>query len=148
MRILFIAPLANHFHDVFALQPSRDIRGKGLNNIRIYQKRGGSLFGILCELFKRVIPFLRSILLPEVGNFVRNVTHDISQRVPSRESVITNFLSFARNIGSRIVRGGEKRKIKSKQKRKNIKKPATRKKKKSHCEMKHKDIFNSGNYEL
>ena len=63
--------LSTSFWDVFALQPSRDTRGGGLNNVRIYQKCGGSLFGILGGLFKRVIPFLRSILLPEVGNFVK-----------------------------------------------------------------------------
>ena len=51
MRVPFIAPLVHYFHDVFALQPSRDIRGGGLNNIRIYQKRGGSVFGILRGFF-------------------------------------------------------------------------------------------------
>ena len=48
------------------------------------------------------------ILLLEVGNFVRNVTHDISQYIPSMESFKSNLLSSARNIGSRIVRGGGK----------------------------------------
>ena len=154
MRVPFIAPLPHHFDDVFALQSIRDIKGGGLNDIRIYQKRGGSLFGILGGLFKRAIPFLKSILLPEIGNFVRNVTHDISQKVPSRESLKTNLLSSAKNIGSRIVRGGGKRKIvKSNLKRKNIKQSTSKKnkkkKKKGHCVMKQKkDIFNSGKYEL
>ena len=62
MRISFIAPLAHHFDDVFALQSIRDIRGGGLNDIRIYQKRGGSLFGILGGLFKRAIPFLKKYI--------------------------------------------------------------------------------------
>ena len=70
MRVPFIASLAHYFDDVFALQPSRDIKGGGLNNIRIYQKRRGFLFVILCGLFKMAIPFLRIILLPEVSNFV------------------------------------------------------------------------------
>ena len=154
MRVSFIAPLTHHFDDVFALQSSRDIRGGGLSDIRIYQKRGGSLFGILGGLFKRAIPFLRSILLPEVGNFVKNVTHDISQKIPSRESLKNNLLSSARNIGSRIVRGGGKRKTKSKQKRKNNKKGVIKKNKKkkkknkTHCGVKRKDVFSSGAYEL
>ena len=90
---------------------------------------------------------MRRILLPEVGNFVKNVTHDISQKIPSRESLKSILLSSTRNIRSSIIRGGGKRKIKPKQKRKNIKKPTT-KKKKSNFGMKHKDVFSSGDYEL
>ena len=73
MRVPFIAPLSHNFDAVSALQPYRDIRGGELNNIRIYQKRGGSLFVILGRLFKRTILFLRSILLLEVGNSIKRL---------------------------------------------------------------------------
>ena len=83
MRVPFIAPLTHYSDDVFALQSSRNIR---LYNIRICQQRGESLFGIIGGLFKSAIPFLRSILLPEVGNFMKKETHDIFQKILSIES--------------------------------------------------------------
>ena len=143
MSVTFIASLTHHFDDVFVLQPSGDIRGGGSKSIQINQKRDGSLFGILGELFKRDIPFLRSIILPEVGNFIKEyIYHDISQKFPSRESLKSNLLSSARNIGSRTVRGGGKHKTKPKQKRKSIEKDITVKK--THCVIEYKDVFNSG----
>ena len=132
MSVTFIASLTHHFDDVFVLQPSGDIRGGGSKSIQINQKRDGSLFGILGGLFKRDIPFLRSIILPEVGNFVKNGTHDISQKIHLRESLKKNVLSSARNIGLRIVRDGGKHKTNPKRKRKSMKKGIT-KKKESHC---------------
>ena len=97
-------------------------------------------------VYLRAILFLRSIILPEVGNFVKNGTHDISQKIHLRESLKKNVLSSARNIGLRIVRGGGKRKIKSLQKQKCNKEPITNKKKKSYCGMKHEDVIASGVY--
>ena len=130
MRVPYNPPLSHHFDVVFTPQFSRNERGGGLSDIRIYQKRGGSLFGILGGMFKKAIPFLKNILLPEVGNFVKNITQDISQNIPSRESFRNNFSSSAKNIGSRIMRGG-KRKTKTKQKQKNIKKKIHKNKKKT-----------------
>lgn len=152
MRVSYTPPQPHHFDVVFDLHPSQFGRGGGLNDIRIYQKRGGSLFGILGGMFKRAIPFLKSIILPEIGNLVKNITHDISHNIPARQSFKNNVVTSVKNVGSRIVRGG-RRNSKSKKKVKSVKKKIVKKKRKKkiirkNCGMKGKDIFTSGLYDV
>ena len=60
---------------------------------------------MLGKVLKSSIPFLRNYILPEVGGFVKNMTSDVTNNVPIRNSVRRNLISSAQNIGKRIVRG-------------------------------------------
>ena len=83
MRVSYIAPGASHFDDVFKPHHWGGLqRGGGLKDIKTlksnnYHMRAGSLFGILGNVFRRTIPFLTNFVLPEAGNFARNLLSDI-----------------------------------------------------------------------
>ena len=141
MRVPYLPPASHHFDAVF--NRNSLARGGGVDDIKIYQRRGGSFFGILGNVVKRAIPFLRRIILPEVGNLVNNVSQDVSQNMPLRQSMRKNLVSAAKNVKNRLVRGGAKKKRKNSKKSKKNKKIKTGKKKgKKHCHRKkNTDIF-------
>ena len=150
MRVSYYTPLPHHYDTVFNFQENNFTRGGGLQDISVYKRRGGSLFGILRGVFKRSIPFLKRYILPEIGSLVKNVSHDVSQNVPLRDTLKANTFNSLKNVGSRIVRGAgqkvkkhRKRKfINTKKKKKSL--PKKSKKQKKHCAVKRKkDIFDS-----
>ena len=83
MRVSYIAPGVSQFDDVFKQNKLEGLlKGGGLREIKTtfpnnYHIRGGSLFGILGNVFKRTIPFLTIFILPEAGNFATNSISDI-----------------------------------------------------------------------
>ena len=112
MRVSYIAPGVSQFDDVFKPNNLEGLlKGGGLRDIKTinpnnYHTRGGSLFGILGNVFKRTIPFLTNFILPEAGNFARNLMSDIGN-VPIKKNLKRNLLKSAKNIGTRIMnRGG------------------------------------------
>ena len=118
MRVRHVAPTAEEFDILFSNQA---LRGSGLENINIYKKRGGSIFGILGSAIKSAIPFLRRAILPELGGFVKNVADDVSQNANFGQSVRRNLAASARNVGRRVMRGaGRVKKRKKVTKRKKI----------------------------
>ena len=119
MRVSYFTPLPQHYDAVFNFQENNFSRGGGLQDISVYKRRGGSLFGILRGVFKRSIPFLKRFILPEIGSLVKNVSHDVSQNIPLRDTLKANTLNSLKNVGSRIVRGAG-RKVKKHRKRKII----------------------------
>ena len=136
MRVSYIAPGASNFDDVFKAHHSGfSLKGGGLRDIKTlrpdnYYMRGGSLFGILGNVFKRTIPFLTNFVLPEAGNFARNLLSDIGN-VPLKKNVKKNLIKSAKNIGKRVMnRGGRL-----------IKKTKKTLKKKNKCA----DVFRSKN---
>ena len=173
MRAGLYTPTVTDFDAVFA--DAVRARGGSLNDIHIYsRKRGGSLFGVLARVLKQSVPFLRSVILPEFGGFVKNVTEDVSNNIPFKSSLKQNLTSSAKNIGKRIVRGGGARRggrrrgrgsgvkrlkrarasqnktVKTRKKagkRSSSKKSQTRRKNKKKCHPNMKnDIFNSDMY--
>ena len=105
MRASFYTPTVADFDAVFA--DVGHARGGSYNDIHIYsRKRGGSLFGVLGRVLKSSIPFLRSVILPEFGGFVKNVTDDVSNNLPIKSSLKRNLMNSAKNVGKRVVRGG------------------------------------------
>ena len=88
MRVTYLPPSPHHFDGIF--NPHSTVRGGGLHDIRVYHQRGGSLFGVLGGLVRRALPFLKSIILPEVGNFVRGVRDNYNQNIPLRQSMKKN----------------------------------------------------------
>ena len=56
-----------------------------------YYNQGGSLFGILSNIVRRTIPFLSNYVLPETGNFARNIAMDYGN-IPISKSLKRNFV--------------------------------------------------------
>lgn len=138
MRVSYIAPGVSQFDDVFKPNNLEGLlKGGGLRDIKTinpnnYHIRGGSLFGILGNVFKRTIPFLTNFVLPEAGNFARNLISDIGN-VPLKKNVKRNLIKSAKNIGTRVMnRGGRLVKRNKTKKRKKV-----NKKRKTKC----KDVF-------
>ena len=144
MRVVYTPPSAADFAVLF----NQHVRGGGIGDIKTvephYYQRGGSLFGILGNVFKRTIPFLRSFLLPEVGNFAQNLIGDVGRNVPIKDSLKRNLISSGKNVAQKIVRGGGKRRVNRKKtiKRKIKKKVVSDGKK---CGYDASDIFNRSN---
>ena len=108
MRVSYIPPSSALYDQLF--NPNLNKQGFGLNDIRIYKKRGGSIFGFIRTLAKTAIPFVKNLLLPEIGNFAKNISQDVANNVPFKQSMKRNIISSGKNIGSRIIGGGRKRK--------------------------------------
>ena len=138
MRGAYIAPSITHYDAIFRIN-----RGGGLDDISIYQ-RGGSFIGILGKLARYTIPFLKSIILPEIPSFVSNISNDVSSGVKLKDSIKRRGINTISNMGVNVLRkarGGRRvRKSKSQTKRRKIK----RKRKKT--QVKKKDIFSKRNY--
>ena len=153
MRVAYIAPSTHHFDEVFGEYN----RGGGLSDIKIYKnsynKRGGSLFGVLGRSFKSAIPFIKSLILPEIGNFTKNLMDDISQNISPKQSIKSNLKKSVKNVGKKIIRGGnvlQKNKMNTK---KNIKKKVSsagkkwkKKKQVNKCGFIKNDIFSNEKY--
>ena len=152
MRVGYVQPSTSHFDQILA----NSFHGGGINDIRIYRhyNKGGSIFGVLGAIAKKALPFLRGLILPEVGNFVKNITEDVSNNVPVKKSLKSNAAKSVKNVGRRIFT--------SKNKGKPVKKNNARKKPRVRvqgggktkpgsilsnsksgklCKPKHKDIF-------
>ena len=159
MRVPYVHPSSHHFDEAFGVS----FRGGGVSDIKIhrniYNQRGGSLFGILGRSIKRAIPFVKSLILPELGNFTKNVMDDISQNVSPKQSIKSNFKKSVKNVGKKIIRGGGdgkvKRKVVTKKKAKRVnrgkvvKKPQKKYVKKGvggKCDFMQDDIFSSEKY--
>ena len=102
MRVSYFTPLPQHYDAVFNNQEIISNRGGGLEDISLYKRRGSSLFSILRGLFKRTIPFLKRLILPEVGS------------LPLRNSLKVNAMKSMKNVGSRIVKYGREKNNKTK----------------------------------
>lgn len=118
MRVPYIPPSENSYDLVFNEKLYDHTLGGGVNDIHVYRPVGGSLFGVLGRLVQRAIPFLKSIILPEVGSFTNNVLNDLSRNAPVRESLRNNLKSSVKNIGKRVVGGAKTKKRKSFSKKK------------------------------
>ena len=141
MRASYMQPSLEEFAHLFAFHST----GGGLKNIRVYQpqyrSRGGSIFGIIRSIAKTAIPFLKHMILPELGNFTQQIASDAANNIPMGISLKRNLKQSARNLGKRIVRGGGGRKTKkSKTVSKKIK-PSKKRKSKKQCDRKVRDLF-------
>ena len=153
MRVPYLPPSSSDFDLLFG---QNNLKGGGLSDIRVYKapqfhQRGGSFFGVLGRLARNSFPFLKNLLLPELGAMANNVTRDISEGVPLKQSLKQRSLGAVKNIGKSVIgRGGRvrkrratKRKAKNKTNRKNY-----GKRKKPPCASLKNDIFTSSRYEI
>ena len=103
--------------------------GGGLDEISYYrpQVRGGNIFGIVGNLFRKAFPIIKSLVLPELGTLAQNVTHDYAQHGQFRDSFKKNLSTSAKNIGRKILGG---KRVQSRKKCNSSKKKKQRKKNK------------------
>jgi len=154
MRTLYIAPNVSDFNNLFE-SGERVGRGAGISDISTYSRpeflyqRGGSFLGGLGRIVQRTIPFLKSIIVPEVGNFARNMTADYGHGIPLRQSLKKNGMTSVKNIGTalaRKARGGKYKRLKPvKNKKQGVKK---KKKNNSSCISVNNDIFSRSKLNL
>ena len=108
MRVLYRHLTENQFNHIF--HPF-NVRGGGLSDISFYEPRGGGIFGVVGNLVRRVLPIIKSLLVPEFGSFANNFSNDYMQNNNFRESVKSNLIKSGKNIGRRVIGGS--RKVKS-----------------------------------
>lgn len=140
MRVVYIPPTVEDFDLLFSN------RGSGLSDIRVYHNRGGSLLSVVGRFARYALPFLKSIIVPEVGNFAKNVADDIGQGRSIKRVLKKRGIESVLNVGKRVVkkaRGGRVRKNKSVTKKQITKKKNVRK----NC-VKKNDIFNTNKFHL
>ena len=80
MRTLYQVPSSEDYDEIFAIRQ----RGAGINDIKFYKLRGGSIFNVLGSLVKRSIPFLTKYVLPEALSFSNNVANELGH-IPFRK---------------------------------------------------------------
>ena len=115
MRVSYIPPSSKHFDGVFA---SPDIsRGGALGDIRVYKPnyhpRGGSIFGFL---MRTALPFVRRIIAPEFGSFVKNVASDVENKTPFRQSIKKKSHHSYKKCGTKNFERGEAKKEETREK--------------------------------
>ena len=156
MRVKYHPPSENLYDVAFRDNFTRGNTGGGLDDIRVYKRRGGSFLGFLGRALKTAIPFIKNLIVPEIRGFTNNVLDDVSQNVPLRDTMKRNFKTSVKNIGTRVMRGGGKRRKTSvkrkklvRKSRKKVKNKTKRKtKRKNHCKVKSSDIFTNGQFDL
>ena len=143
MRVVYISPSVRDFDTLFSN------RAGGLSDIRVYHHRGGSLLSVVGRFARYALPFIKSIVLPEVGNFAKNVSDDVSQGRNFRRALKQRGVESVVNVGKRVMRkarGGKKKNILKKQST-SKKKSTTKKKTLKQCVRKN-DIFNTNKFQL
>ena len=124
MRVTYNYLSESLLDDVFS--PFKKNYGGGLDDISFYrpQVRGGNIFGVVGNLFRKAFPIIKSLILPELGTFSKNLTHDYGENGNFRNSLKKNLINSGKNIGRRIIGGKRtktncRKKCNSKKKRKN-----------------------------
>lgn len=124
MRSRYIPPSASQFAYLFSSNgENKKIRGGSLDNIKtfqspVYYQKGSGFISVLSNIFRRSVPFLKSIFLPSLADYGRDVANDYSRGVPLKKAAKSNALDAVKKLGSRIINGGRK---KRKRKNKRIK---------------------------
>ena len=146
MRVPFQAPSEYEFYKIlggFAGGGLGDIRSVHFNEYRGHQ-RGAGIFASLASLARKAIPFIIKNVGPSASQFTRDVLSDVATGNQSIKTSLRNRgISALKDVGTRILKGGKKRKrrVRDTGKRNNKKRKkstsCTKKKKKSIK----KDIF-------
>ena len=86
MRVSYTPPSESDFD--LAFSPSS---GGGLNSIRVYQPafraNGGGILSFIGSIARRAYPLIKRFVVPELGNFAKNVGDDISSGLSFKQSV-------------------------------------------------------------
>jgi len=153
MRVSYIPPSVSQF-DVLFHKSDSFARGGSLNEIATYRPvyhygRGGGFIGTISRIVKNTIPFLRSILVPEIGNFAKNVAQDYGKGNSLKKSLKRHGIDSVKNVGKTVIhkaRGGRKR---GRKKEKLYKSRRNAKKRKiNHCMKGSDDVFSQSKMNL
>ena len=127
MRSVYITHTSSEFDQIFA---------RGAGDIQVYKSprpRGGSLFGVLTNVVKSSIPFLRKIFLPEIPSLVNDIIDNSNSGENVKDRLKRVGLNTIKRVGKRILKGGQK------SKKRDVKRLVKGKKKV-------KDVFNTNRY--
>ena len=97
MRVAYIQPSVHHYDVLFSN------RAGSLSDIRVYS-RGGSLLSFMGRFARYALPFIKSIILPEVGNLTKNVMDDVAQGRNIKKAMKERGIESAVNVGKRVAR--------------------------------------------
>ena len=109
MRVPYVEPSILDYDKVFDVKLY--IKGGSLDQIRVFRQQGGSILGALSGLVSRALPFLRSVILPEIGSLVKNVTSDYGNNVSLKQTLRKNSLNSGKNIARKLMGGSKKKRI-------------------------------------
>lgn len=142
MRVAYNTPSVSEFENLFSDDNFR-IKGGSLTDIQsynapVYIQRGSGVFGILGNLVRNSIPFIRRLILPAVSDFSQNVMHDYANGRPMRQALKKHGISSIKKLGKQIIRGGKRKNVKINNKRRNAQTQRRKKQKKCHV---NDDIF-------
>lgn len=115
-RVVFHAPSQSEFTTLLGKIPLS--AGGGIENIqfakfapptRLHQ-RGGGFFSSLANIAKSAAPFLFRAIAPTAIKFTKDVIHDVgSGRRGLRNSLKRRGIEALRGVGSKVMKGGGKR---------------------------------------
>ena len=93
--------------------------GGSIRDIDIFKSnarlRGGSIFSILASVGRRVLPFLSRYVAPVAKSVGKNIVTDVIEGRDIKTSLKRRGIDGVKEVGSRILRGGKrKRKYKRK----------------------------------
>ena len=98
-------PSALQYDEIFLRSGS----GKGALDIQIYRpglrSRGRGLLGVISTLAKKALPFLSNYILPEAGQFLQGLMHDVNHGKGIRKSLKSQAKKGANRVISRVARG-------------------------------------------
>lgn len=115
-RVPFISPTQNEYLGLFTNRQGALTRGAGLGDIKIYRpsdryRRGGGIFSTLLGLGKRAMPFIAKYILPTALDTGKKIAHDVSKGTSLRKAFKKRGLSAAKEVGSKLIRGGNNARI-------------------------------------
>lgn len=133
-RVVFYPPTENEFKTLLSSLPSSI--GGSLSDIQTvkfappsrHHQRGAGFFSTIANIAKTAMPFLFRTFAPSALKFTRDVIDDVSGGDRNLKGVLKKRgFEALRGVGSRIMKGGKKRKHKrtpkdAKRKKKKIKK--------------------------
>lgn len=104
----FLPPTADEFAVLFK-------NGGSLDDIALFSptarsKRGAGILSFLSGVAKKATPFLVRYIQPEAIDFGKRVLRDVLEGKSVKRTLRHQGMQSVRNIGSRIARGGRKKK--------------------------------------
>ena len=118
-RVPFYPPSERDFMRLMRSEDSLVTRrGGGLDDISVYRppsyyRKGGGIFSFLANVGRKAIPFISKIAKPALLDFASNVIGDLKDGGDLKASVRSRGISALKNVGSRAMRGGGRRRVKA-----------------------------------
>lgn len=127
------APLSVGEYEVL-FNENLHLKGSGVNDLQyfkapVFHQHGSGVFTVLGNIVKGAIPFIRRLILPAVGEVIRDTSYDVSRGENFKQSLKRNTVKGIKTLGTKIARGGKVRKTRKKNKKKKRKSATTKRRK-------------------